>query len=735
MRILHPVSLLLAVILSSWNLVHARDFPTAVALTLGGDGASPQTLSIAGRELTLSGNGGFRIYDATRQAEVTLSRGELSGSGKDMSFETRSDEADVRLEATFEQKDDYILVRGEIENLRGDERGFIVDYQIPRLASGATFSYHLENSVAMNQAEETENNAIPVAAMCSDTAGVAIAIPPDEPRVFGMVGDKSGMSIRLYLGTSPKPKRFPNHASFVFIIYGVEPGWGFRSALSQYHDFFPDYYQQRIKKEGLMMFQMTDRNPPNVEQYGFHLSETQWGRAVLAAALARDEKYNITTFPYSIVGQREIKFLDELPQTYDEAMKAYENWSVADQADHNHTKENAASQGDIYLKKEVESSAVKISDGRYCIQLRDTPWGGNSVTFKINPNPDLFMDQDGINVGRLALDLADKWIAKHPEYDGLFVDSLGQNWPAVLNYRPDHFVYARYPLTFDPEGRVAIQNVISHYAYIETLRKKMYSTGRLTLGNGVYAYNSRKGRPGGAGGVGVQVVDEETNEFLNRNAAEPEHYRAGTKVGRFFCGALLDVASSEAGIRATVERCEDVRVIMGPKPYAFLNYHWHDADKVETLINKSLAFGIFATSNTNWFTGEQYERAEHGYFRDKEMIDWFVPLVRMLSAARWEPVRYATISGEGSEDISCERFGDGDVVYLTLYNDADETRNCELTIDLDGLGFGGHGVSFREIARDSNFYSTPDGAFRISLESKKAYIVELTKGPGILTTD
>ena len=107
-------------------------------------------------------------------------------------------------------------------------------------------------------------------------------------------------------------------------------------------------------------------------------------------------------------------------------------------------------------------------------------------------------------------------------------------------------------------------------------------------------------------------------------------------------------------MQANVERCQDVRVFMGRKPYAFLNYHWDDGALVEEFVNKSLCFGIFASTSTNFFSGVQYENHPQGYLRDKKLLDWYVPLVRRLSQAGWEPVRYAAIDGEG---ISCERFG------------------------------------------------------------------------------
>lgn len=688
-------------------------------LAVAPDGAGLVRLPIAGGQIALPpAGGGFRAYDATDKKDIALAQGTLSKSDAGTVFDAKG--SDLRVRAEFTVRGEFVRVSGELENLRKNERGIILDYRIPRLAPGAVFCNGLDESVRMTGSAEHEGNVFPIAAMSSRDVGIAVAIPPSEPRIFGMVADADGMAVRFYLGISPETRRFPNRAPFTFILYPVEPAWGFRSALAKYYGFFADYYTPRLKHDGLFMFQMGDRVPANIDQYGFDLVEPQW--TFLDAAIARDEKHGIATFPYMIVGQREIKFLPSLPAGYDEAMAKFTGWSVADAAGHPLTKENAASQGDVHLKQEVVASGCKTADGKYAIVLRNTPWGGNSITFKMNPNPDLFRDQHRATVASYALDLTDRWLDDHPQYDGMFVDSLGANWPAALNYRKDHFAYARYPLTFDWQGRVALHNQISHYEYVETLRAKMRAAGRLVLANGVYAYKSRTLR---GQKVERQVLDKKLNEFTPRSAP-PEHYRPGTKLGRFFSAALLDVASSEAGVKATVERCQDVRVFMGKKQYAFLNYAWQDADKVEEFINKSLCFGIFASTSTNFFTGVQYENHAEGYLRDKKLLDWYVPLVRRLSRAGWEPVRYAAVEGEG---VSCERFGRGPVVYYTLYNDSKEKTACTLQVDLKSLGFADGSPTFSEIARQATLAQPKPNSVALELEPKRAYVIEVAN-PG-----
>lgn len=718
------IVLLLLIALSLVRFSRGAEVPTATVATAARFEINPaaaglRALRFSEQALQFSAGGGFAVFDTTAKAAVALPAGRVE-VGKEKTIFTSEGEG-LSLHASFSSWQGAVRVEGEIVNTRGDERGFIVSFQVPRLSGSAVFSSDLDKDHPLaDGAKEEEGNDVPLAAMTDAQHGVALALPPDAPRIYGLAGGTAGLTVRFYLGTSPDVRAFPSRASFVFLIYPAQPGWGFRSALSRYYRLFSDYYTPRLPREGFFMFQMADRVPPNVSDYGFNLAEMQLGPKVITAALARDDAHGISTFPYMIVGQREIKFLPELPKDYDGALEIAKRWTFADLQGHPVSKENTANRGDFHLKEELETSAVQTSDGRWSFVLRKTEWGENSITYRVNPSPYLSVGENQWSVGKLALQVAGEWHAAHPSFDGTYVDSLGANWPAVLNYRRDHFRAARFPLTVDSTGRVALHNLLSHYEYVEALRRLMHAQGKLVLGNGVYAYRSRNNpRPG----VERQSLDDQYTEYTSVTAA-PEHYRPGVKLGRFFLGALLDVASSEAGVRATVERCRDVRTIMGPKPYAFLNYHWDDRAKVEEYFNKSLAYGIYATMTKDFFTGIEYDDHPQGYPRDKALIAWAIALMRRLNQAGWEPVTHARV--EGGDDLVCERFGRGQEIYLTLYNDAATVREATVNIDAAALGFAGGKFAVREIARESKVTRTDSGAWRLPLQPKSTYVLALT---------
>ena len=433
-----------------------------------------------------------------------------------------------------------------------------------------------------------------------------------------------------------------------FLVFGSDPAWGFRDALRRYYAAFPEYYTHHRRGDGLWMFKTSQ--PQNLNHYKY---DETFALGDLGPTLQRDHAAGIMTFPYMIVGQREIKHLATLPADYDQAMAAYQRWTPAASGSAPPTKESVAAGGDLYLKEEVVTSALKDATGRYVITTRNTPWGSNSVTFVTNPNPHLKEDQPGARTtGGEAMARIHQWLDRYPAVDGIYIDSLGSAWCGKLDFRRDHFPYARYPLTFDSAGRLAIHNLVAHYEFLEPLRAELHAQNRLLFANGIYPYTARQ-----------------------------TEYADVRETGRFFLAALLDVAGSESGVHPSMQRWEFFRACMGPKPYLLLNYYWRDAASVETYLNQALCYDVFA-ANSN--LGGDYTSDPQGYARDRDLYAWYIPLVRTLSEAGWRPVTHATAS---TPDLRFERYGAGPEVFFTLYNPG-PTRECVLRIDNQSLGLG-----------------------------------------------
>lgn len=678
------------------------------------DRGALRALVVEGTELTLdAARGGFFAQEVRSKQALDFSQGKVSKRDGKTVFDSKGS-GGVRLHAEFTAKAGYVEVRGYLEKSVPSDQAVILDYRVGFGGTGAVFSNSLnasEESKITDATTESEGNAFPIAALQTAKEAVAVAIPHDAPVAFGMVGSGQGLTVRFFLGVATETKAFPNRAPFAFIVYPTEAGWGFRGALERYYGIYSANYEPRVLKTGYWMFQVKGITPERVDQYAWNLLEIQ--NPHVPDDLNRDDKYDIASLIYTLVGQREIKFLDKLPTTYDEAMKVYANWSVESHRKHTVTKENKVTGEDQWLKQEVETSGIKNAEGNYEIQFRNTPWGKKSVTFKANPSPFLFADQKVETVGRNSIRLLEGWLRDYPQTDGVLIDSMGANWPATADYRRDHIAYAQYPVTFDVQGRLFVSNHVGHYEWCKVMGEKLWAQGKFFAANGLYAYK----------------------------ASNLEHYRnpdrkTRPKLAPFFSAALLDACTSEIGTRAGTDRCQDVRILMGRKYCTLTNYEWHDEAKVKEFYNRSLAHAIFA-SNTMTYAGNgeyvenvneglSYVDSPQGYFRDKALLDWMLPKVTMLQKAGWQPITRARIQGDAS-GLTLERFGQGDRIYLTLFNEGDTRRTATVKLDLAALGFKEGTADYREIAYDTPLKSAGRDQVELTLAPRQAYVIIVNK--------
>lgn len=612
---------------------------------LSGPSFSAEVDSATGRltslgEIPIASSGvGFSAYDFKAKREVPLTPKLMEKAGQAVYAEWIGE--DLICRAEYYVVGNALRVQGTLRSSATSAHAIVLSYTIPLTGDKLAFYPSLNQQIAVEPGVTGSGTVYPIAAMSGDGCGVAMAIPPFTPCMFRMAGSDEGLSLRMYLGLSPDTLP-PCGASFAFMVYPCDPQWGFRDALRRYYDMFPDFYCHHGKGDGLWMFQAT--SPPNA---GDFLYDETWVNDGYPDALARDHKAGVLTFPYMIVGQREIKQLDALPKTYEEAMAAYEAWKPPVPDPKSNVKEALAAGGDVFLKEEVENSALKDADGKYNIQIRNTDWGGNSVTFVMNP--DLSQGMGKHTTGGDAMLRIREWLTKYPATNGIYIDSLGSNWCAQLNYRRDHFRYAGTPLTFDRDGNVCLHNQLSHYEFLEPLRRELHDQGKLLMANGVYNYSPKE----------IEYADVKDT-------------------GRFFLAALVDIAGAESSTPSQ-DRCEFYRAAMGKKPYLVLKYHWDDAENVREVFNHCLCYGVFVTCSNG--LGKVYWTNPEGYPRDKALYEWYMPLVRTLSKAGWEPVTWASSPTEG---LRFERYGSGDEVYFTMYNTGFE-QLCVLNIDTGSL--------------------------------------------------
>lgn len=660
-----------------------------------------RSLPDASREVGLAAaGGGFLVRDAATKAEIALTGSVENRSGGGTVFKAVTG-GDLELRAEFVSAAGFVRVNCSLTNLRGGERGVLVDYTVPGFGDATVFGNSLNASVALQPgAPEQEGNVLPLGTIGPvDEAGrtaVALAIPPDAPCIFGVAGSGRGLILRFYLGLSPETRRFANRADFSFVVYPVGRGWEFRRALAAYYAFFPEYYEVRTKKYGYLMFGAAGVDRPDLDFYT--LNRVALG-GTAERDLKRDDAQGIASVVYTNVGTQELSRLPKMPANLDEAWQMYQEIVGAS------AEEWTQGGPEPTTAELIDSSACGLSNGRYVMVPRYTGWGQNTIAFKTNPNPDLFGGTKR-NIGDVFLKRLQRLHEEHPQLDGVCVDSLGANWPATLNYRRDHFPWARYPLTTDAQGRVALHNEISYCEFMDTLRAWLRSRGGVLYGNGLYEYPSRW-------------------------TVEPEHYRSrGVTLGRFFLAARCDIGSSEAGTRATQGRFEFIRAAMGRKLYDLTNSQWEDTAAMLDWFNRCLLYNVYGENTRHYDSDPAKIKPYHpdGYARDRATITWFMNSSRRLSAAGWEPVTLATTEAKGGK-ILIERYGSGTEIYLTVMNDGKEASTCAVRLDLAGLGLQTGRFAATEVAQGVAVKVTGSDVLTLDLPVRRTAIIQLRANP------
>jgi hypothetical protein len=107
-----------------------------------------------------------------------------------------------------------------------------------------------------------------------------------------------------------------------------------------------------------------------------------------------------------------------------------------------------------------------------------------------------------------------------------------------------------------------------------------------------------------------------------------------------------------------------------------VGYHLHvGPDLVERYMKRALAYGMFpGFFSHNASQGHYFSRPEL-YNRDRPLFKTYVPLVKRVAEAGWQPV---TRVASSDPKVIVERWG---TRYLTVFNDSDARRTAVLTLE------------------------------------------------------
>jgi hypothetical protein len=291
-------------------------------------------------------------------------------------------------------------------------------------------------------------------------------------------------------------------------------------------------------------------------------------------------------------------------------------------------------------------------EGRLIARKLETPWfsTGWAVSINANPDPDIkgFNRYDAVCKREIYPALA-------MNVDGIYFDCLEWHWHYDLNYNRNHFQYTDFPLTFSSTlevPRPVIWSYASQYEFINRVATETHRQGKFVMGNTLY--------------------------WLP------------------FAAGILDVFGSELSwyidADTKMNRLQFMRAMAYQKPVVFLLNEGMD-DRVFTqypysgykrYFDRMLYYGFFpsffsvnATQNIYWADSAKYN---HG----RPYFEKYIPLVKTISEAGWQPV---TLARSSAKDLTIERYGSekDSVLYFTMYNPGLTARQTTVLLDANEL--------------------------------------------------
>ncbi len=474
----------------------------------------------------------------------------------------------------------------------------------------------------------------PLCATGIDEAGQALGVDMELPLIYRLSASVSeGLVAEFDLATSPLTTKFPGRAFFSLCRFDFDQIWGMRAALKKYYSIYPESFKKRVVTEGIWLPFTPLRSIPRWEDFGFAFHETSWGSSddlngVKTPTILSDKGTGVLSFQYT------------------------EPWDLQLPVRIKTLGYNEIISGGTFSRENrffLDVSATYDRKGNWQMRRLETPWfkSGWAVSITTNCDPDL----PGFNKYRYVMkDEIEP--ALRMNVDGIYFDSMEWNWHHDLNYREDHFASADYPLTFSAaDGRPVIWNFSSEFKFMKRIADDMHSQGKLAMGNG-HALN-----PFAAANLDLFGAELSWYSSDDHNATALDFKRAIS-----FQKPIVFLLNEGLNDKAFTEA-----------PYS----------GYEIYFEKMLAYGFFpsffsvdASTDPYWLDKKKIENGRP-FFRK------YIPLIRTIAAAGWEPVTYAKTN---TDEVRIERFGQNAELYFTLRNNGSKYASCTIDLETSSLG-------------------------------------------------
>jgi hypothetical protein len=452
----------------------------------------------------------------------------------------------------------------------------------------------------------------------SGRGALVVETDPDEPRVYQITAEpvQRWLGLHYDLGLSPLTAKFQGRAAIRCQLRARPPGPddAFRDALADFYDRYPDFKLRRSPEVGLWMPFMDISKLPQPQDFGFAFYE-QGG--TLGADADYGESNRVLTLYYTEPWLYWLPMAPSMPRTPEQALF----WM-----------RTLATMGNA-LKNDFAASALvsttRTTNGAPLLSFIDTPWNAGA-RMEVSTDPELPVGGDSaVNRAMVEWKIV-QGALDDPRVDGIYLDSMQAM--QVIDYNPAALAVADHPPAYAPDARQpGLAMHIAAYEYTSALSRHLHGRDRLLMGN-FPCWRWPFFMPY------IDIPGEETS-WLG-------------------AGTYAPMPDRDMAFR---------RAISGHKPWGFLqavNFKVFDERMVERYFRDCLYWAFLPSFFSHDGANDPYWADPALLERDRHLFRTYLPLIRRLAAAGWEP--RGPIRAEDPE-LLVEHFGtDAALRHVTL---------------------------------------------------------------------